>query len=59
MISKKIGIIGGGQLGKMLISETNKMNIYTIVLDPDKDCVSARLANDNIVASFDSNFEAD
>lgn len=31
--SKKLGIIGGGQLGKMLIAECNKMNITTFVLD--------------------------
>ena len=30
---KKLGIIGGGQLGKMLIAECNKMNITTFVLD--------------------------
>lgn len=53
ILSKKVGIIGGGQLGKMLVSEASKMNIYTIVLDPDKDSPAARLANKRIVASFD------
>lgn len=53
MISKRIGIIGGGQLGKMMISDSNKMNIYTVVLDPDEDCVAGRLANNKIVARFD------
>ena len=35
MLNKKLGIIGGGQLGKMLLAECNKMNINTYVLDPD------------------------
>ena len=35
--NKKLGIIGGGQLGKMLLAECNKMDIYTSVIDPNKD----------------------
>jgi 5-(carboxyamino)imidazole ribonucleotide synthase len=30
----KLGILGGGQLGKMLLTETRKYDIYTKVLDP-------------------------
>lgn len=30
----KLGILGGGQLGKMLLTETRKFDIYTCVLDP-------------------------
>ena len=30
----KLGILGGGQLGKMLLYETRKFDIYTKVLDP-------------------------
>lgn len=33
--TRKIGIVGGGQLGKMLLSETPKYHAYTRVLDPD------------------------
>ncbi len=29
----KLGILGGGQLGKMLLNETRKFDIYTFVLD--------------------------
>ena len=35
--NKKLGIIGGGQLGKMLLAECNKMDIYTSVIDSNKD----------------------
>ena len=33
----KLGILGGGQLGKMLLYETRKWDITTFVLDPSKD----------------------
>ena len=36
----KLGILGGGQLGKMLLTETRKLDIYTCVLDasPEAPC---------------------
>ena len=33
----KLGILGGGQLGKMLLNDTRKFDIYTCVLDSNKD----------------------
>lgn len=33
----KLGILGGGQLGKMLLFETRKFDIQTYVLDPSDD----------------------
>lgn len=33
--SRKLGILGGGQLGKMLLQCTRTWDIYTKVLDPD------------------------
>lgn len=33
----KLGILGGGQLGKMLLSDTRKFDIYTCVLDSSKE----------------------
>ena len=30
----KLGILGGGQLGKMIVAETRKFDIQTLVLDP-------------------------
>ena len=32
----KLGILGGGQLGKMLLYSTRKFDIYTCVLDPSE-----------------------
>jgi 5-(carboxyamino)imidazole ribonucleotide synthase len=36
----KLGILGGGQLGKMLLAETRKLDIQTFILDPSKDAPS-------------------
>jgi len=33
----KLGILGGGQLGKMLLNNTRKFDIYTCVLDPSEE----------------------
>ena len=33
----KLGILGGGQLGKMLLTETRKFDIQTYVLDPSNE----------------------
>lgn len=41
----KLGILGGGQLGKMMLYDTRKFDIYTKVIDPSADAPS-RLACD-------------
>lgn len=33
----KLGILGGGQLGKMLLYETRKLDIHTVVMDASED----------------------
>ena len=38
--NKKLGILGGGQLGKMLLTETRRLDLKTKVLDPSKDAPS-------------------
>ena len=45
IFDKKLGIVGGGQLGKMLLSECAKMGIYTSVLDPNKNSPCKNLSN--------------
>ncbi|MCB0463248.1 MAG: 5-(carboxyamino)imidazole ribonucleotide synthase [Flavobacteriaceae bacterium] len=35
--SFKLGILGGGQLGKMMLNDTRKFDIYTCVLDPSNE----------------------
>ena len=42
----KLGVLGGGQLGKMLLSETQKFDIYTLVMDGSKDAPCAQICNE-------------
>ena len=47
-----VGIIGGGQLGKMIAHEARRMSFKIIVLDPTEDCPASRIADEQIVADF-------
>ena len=51
-LNQKIGIIGGGQLGKMMILEAKKLGCYITILDPTKDCPASSICDEHIVASF-------
>jgi len=48
-----IGIIGGGQLGRMLAMAAARFSLKTIVLEPGKNCPAAQLANHHIQAEYD------
>lgn len=48
-----IGIIGGGQLGRMLASAAARLGFRTVVLEPGKDCPAAQICNRHIVAAYD------
>lgn len=48
----KLGILGGGQLGKMLLRECAKFDIYTIVLDPNKDAPCSKIASEFFVGDL-------
>lgn len=47
-----VGIIGGGQLGRMFIEEALRYNIKCIVLDADKNCPASVIAYQHIVGSI-------
>ncbi|MBA3647488.1 MAG: 5-(carboxyamino)imidazole ribonucleotide synthase [Chitinophagales bacterium] len=47
-----IGIIGGGQLGRMFIEEALRYNIECIIVDADKDCPASGIASHQIVGSI-------
>ena len=53
LLERKLGIIGGGQLGKMMILEAKRLGIYCAVLDPDTSCASRSVADLYIEAKFD------
>ncbi|MBO1204582.1 MULTISPECIES: 5-(carboxyamino)imidazole ribonucleotide synthase [Staphylococcus] len=48
-----IGIIGGGQLGKMMAQSAQKMGYKVIVLDPDENCPCQYVAHQFINANYD------
>lgn len=48
-----IGIIGGGQLGRMLAMAAARLGYQTVVLEPQADCPAAQVANRQIVAAYD------
>jgi len=53
MTAKTIGIIGGGQLGRMLAMAAARLNFRTIILEPQADCPAAQVSNEQIVAAYD------
>ena len=52
-----IGIIGGGQLGRMLAIAARQMDYKTVVLDPDSNCPAGQVA-DKVIRSDYSDLKA-
>lgn len=48
-----IGIIGGGQLGKMLSQAAKRLGYRVIILDPMPSCPASGLCDEHITAKFD------
>jgi 5-(carboxyamino)imidazole ribonucleotide synthase len=48
----RLGIIGGGQLGKMIAHEARRMSLGVIILDPTEGCPASGIADEQIVADF-------
>ena len=53
MPGSTIGIIGGGQLGRMMALSARYMGFRVGVLDPTPDCPTAQVADFQIVAEYD------
>lgn len=51
-LTTKLGILGGGQLGRMLIQDAINFNIYISVLDPSSNAPCADIANTFVVGNF-------
>ncbi|MDC3417483.1 5-(carboxyamino)imidazole ribonucleotide synthase [Aquibacillus salsiterrae] len=47
-----IGIIGGGQLGRMMATVAKHMGYRIVVLDPTPDCPAAQVSDDHIIADY-------
>lgn len=48
----RLGIVGGGQLGKMMAVEAKRMFMKVVILDPSKDCPASSLADELILGDF-------
>ena len=48
----KLGILGGGQLGRMLLAETQKFDIYTAILENNKNAPCAAICNRFVVGDL-------
>ena len=48
-----IGIIGGGQLGRMLAMAAARLSYRTVILEPQADCPAAQAAHRQIAAAYD------
>ncbi|WP_432279849.1 5-(carboxyamino)imidazole ribonucleotide synthase [Pricia mediterranea] len=48
----KLGILGGGQLGKMLLYETRKFDIHTIVMDASEDAPCKIACNEFVLGDL-------
>ena len=48
----KLGILGGGQLGRMLLAETQKFDIHTSILDSNKNAPCAEICNTFVVGDL-------
>ena len=48
-----IGILGGGQLGRMLALAAREIGYRVVVLDPEEHCPAAAIADELIVGTYD------
>ncbi|MEX6508576.1 5-(carboxyamino)imidazole ribonucleotide synthase [Jiella sp. M17.18] len=48
-----IGIVGGGQLGRMLAMAAARFGYHVLVLDPDPACPAAQVASEVLVGAYD------
>ncbi|UNF28811.1 5-(carboxyamino)imidazole ribonucleotide synthase [Bartonella krasnovii] len=48
-----IGLIGGGQLARMLAIAAAELGFRTVIFCPEADCPAAQTANNHIISSYD------
>jgi 5-(carboxyamino)imidazole ribonucleotide synthase len=53
-VVQTIGVIGGGQLGRMFALDAKRMGYSVIVLDPQEHSPCGQVADEQIVASYDN-----
>jgi 5-(carboxyamino)imidazole ribonucleotide synthase len=48
-----LGVMGGGQLGRMFVHAAQRLGYFTAVLDPDADSPAGRVSHHHIQAAYD------
>lgn len=48
-----VGVLGGGQLGRMLCEAASQLGIKVIILDPMKNCPASNLCHYHMVGNYD------
>lgn len=48
----KLGIIGGGQLGKIISQKAKKLGFHVTILDPTDNCPAAQVSDKHIISDF-------
>ena len=48
-----LGILGGGQLGRMLSQAASRLGFNIVILDPEENCPAGRVSQGQIVAAYD------
>ena len=51
-MDRKVGIIGGGQLGKMILDEASKIGLSLSILDPSNESPCCKLSNNFVQGDF-------
>lgn len=49
----RIGILGGGQLGRMLALAAARLGLDTVIYDPEPDCPAGRVAAEHVCAPYE------
>ena len=48
-----VGVVGGGQLGRMMGEAAGPLGVEVVVSDPTPDCPAAPVVRDQVVGGFD------
>ncbi|NHN58199.1 MULTISPECIES: 5-(carboxyamino)imidazole ribonucleotide synthase [Halorussus] len=51
--NETLGVVGGGQLGRMLAEAAAPLGVELVVLDPTPDCPASLVSRDQVVGEFD------
>lgn len=51
---KTVGVLGGGQLGRMLCQAASEMGVKIVILDPMENCPASSIAHCHMVGGFDN-----